>query len=212
MSKGKRALDLILATIGLLVTSPLWAAIALAIKLTSPGPILYRGIRSGRGGVPFTILKFRTMVIDAAQLGPPLTTKNDPRVTAVGRILRRSKLDELPQLINVLRGEMSLVGPRPEAPQYVAFYSPEERRVLDLCPGITGLAQLLYRDEEQFLPGSDTSRYYVSTLLPQKLALDLEYMRRRSLTLDLRILGETFLALVGWPLPRKDLPTQTDRG
>jgi len=148
---GKRALDLAVSTAGLLLLAPLFLLIAILVKIASAGPVLYRHERVGRGGERFGVLKFRTMCRGADQLGPALTTATDSRITPLGRHLRRSKLDELPQLWNVLVGEMSLVGPRPEAPGYVEFYSPAQRNVLSVRPGITDSASLAYRREEELL-------------------------------------------------------------
>src|SRR5436305_1549910 len=142
----KRVFDVAVSLLALVVLSPLLALIALAVKATSSGPVFHRGERIGRGGAPFRILKFRTMRINAS--GPGLTRGGDARVTPLGRILRRSKLDELPQLVNILRGEMSIVGPRPEAPEYVRLYTAEQRRVLTVRPGLTSPASLRYRHEE----------------------------------------------------------------
>ena len=193
---AKRLFDLTISLVGLVLLAPLWAAIALWIVLDSPGPVFFRGERVGREGRPFRILKFRTMIADAAQRGPGITTAQDPRVTRAGRFLRRFKLDELPQLLNVLKGEMSLVGPRPEAPRYVALYTEEQRRVLRVRPGITGVAALQFRHEERLLAGEDWERRYVEEIMPQKLALELAYLERASLGRDLSILLKTLLALL----------------
>ena len=151
MRAGKRALDIAASLAGLILLSPVLAAIAAAIKLDTPGTVFYRQERVGRAGVPFRIWKFRTMVAGAASLGGALTVGDDSRITEVGRLLRRFKLDELPQLANVLAGEMSLVGPRPEVARYVALYTEAQRRVLDLVPGITDPASIAYRDEAALL-------------------------------------------------------------
>src|SRR5688572_27718688 len=141
-----RLLDVSVSALALVLGSPLLAMIAAGVKLTSSGPVLHRARRVGRGGVVFTLYKFRTMTIDAERTGPAITRHNDPRVTPLGRFLRQTKLDELPQLVNTLLGDMSLVGPRPEDPSYVRLYSPDERRVLDVKPGITSAATVLHRD------------------------------------------------------------------
>jgi lipopolysaccharide/colanic/teichoic acid biosynthesis glycosyltransferase len=193
---AKRALDLLISILGLLLLSPLLLLLALWIKLDSRGPVLYRGKRVGKDGRPFVMYKFRTMVLEAERTGPAVTYKDDPRITKAGRFLRRTKLDELPQFFNVLRGQMSLVGPRPEDPSYVAFYTPEQRLVLSVKPGITGPTQLQYRDEASLLQGEGVDEEYVSRLMPQKLKLDLEYVRTRSLLLDLRILWQTATTLL----------------
>lgn len=190
----KRALDVALATVGLLVTSPVVLAAAIAVKLDSPGPALYNGVRVGRDGRTFQIHKLRTMRVSA---GPSVTAGDDLRITRTGRFLRRTKLDELPQLFNVLKGDMSLVGPRPEDPKYVAMYTPEQRRVLAVRPGITGPAVLAYIDEEELLRGEDVESAYVTRVMPAKLELDLKYVADASLGGDLRILGRTFARVVG---------------
>jgi lipopolysaccharide/colanic/teichoic acid biosynthesis glycosyltransferase len=191
-----RLLDLFASVTGLALLSPLLVLIAIAIKLDSPGSVFFRGQRVGRGGRLFKIYKFRSMVADAAQKGPGITTAGDPRITRVGEVLRRTKLDELPQLINVVRGEMSLVGPRPEDPRYVPLYTPEQRRVLSVRPGMTSPASLRFRHEEELLQGGDWERVYLSEVLPAKLQIELEYLERRSVWTDLRVIVQTVLALV----------------
>jgi lipopolysaccharide/colanic/teichoic acid biosynthesis glycosyltransferase/nucleoside-diphosphate-sugar epimerase len=188
-SAGKRLFDLVVAAVGLALVWPVLAGLAVLIKLDSPGSVFFRQERVGRHGRPFRIFKFRTMVDRAYALGPRLTQKRDPRITRVGVILRWLKLDELPQLFNVLAGHMSLVGPRPEDPHFVALYTPEQRRVLSVRPGIVGPSQINGRDETEMYPeGVDTERYYVEHILPAKLATDLEYVRRSGLLFDLRML------------------------
>jgi lipopolysaccharide/colanic/teichoic acid biosynthesis glycosyltransferase len=132
----KRTFDLFISFLVILIALPLWLAVAVAIKLDSPGPVFYRGPRVGKDGKPFHIYKFRTMVVDAPQRGPGITQGNDPRITRVGRFLRKLKIDEMPQLINILKGEMSIVGPRPEDPRYVAHYTPEQRRVVNTIEAV----------------------------------------------------------------------------
>jgi lipopolysaccharide/colanic/teichoic acid biosynthesis glycosyltransferase len=171
------------------------ALIALLIRLTSPGPILYRAWRVGRGGREFTLYKFRSMVVGAEKNGPGITAADDPRITPVGRILRRTKLDELPQLWNVLRGDMSLVGPRPEDPRYVAFYLPEQRRVLSVRPGITSLASIEYRHEEDSLRCAGCEERYIQEVMPAKLAMDLRYVEQATLPGDIVIILRTLRAL-----------------
>ena len=190
----KRIFDLAVSAVGLVVTSPIVLAAALAVKLESPGPAFYAGTRVGRGGRPFRILKLRTM--QAQPGGPSVTAGDDPRITRVGRVLRRSKLDELPQLLNVLRGEMSLVGPRPEDPRYVAHYTPEQREVLGVRPGMTGPTVLAFIDEEELLRGGDAESVYLAEVMPGKLAIDLKYVRHASFGGDLMILGRTALAVL----------------
>jgi len=192
---AKRALDLLISGLGLVLLSPLLLLLALWIKLDSAGPVLHEGQRVGQDGRPFHMYKFRTMVEGAEQRGPAVTYRDDPRITRAGRFLRRTKLDELPQLLNVAKGEMSLVGPRPEDPSYVELYTPEQRQVLSVKPGITGPTQLEYRDEASMLHGESVDEEYVSRILPEKLKLDLEYVRTRSLMLDLKILWQTATTL-----------------
>lgn len=200
-SRGKRALDLVAASGLLLVTFPLMVLAALAVKLSSPGPVLFRQKRVGRNGRLFELMKFRSMHA-AAGPGPGLTADNDPRVSSVGRVLRKWKIDELPQLFNVIRGDMSLVGPRPDLPEFCATLAGEQRQVLELDPGITGAATLIYRHEERILAGrgrDNISDYYVNQIYPDKVQVDLDYARKASLSGDLRILLRTFSAILVAP-------------
>ncbi len=193
---SKRAVDVMLGGLGLVIAAPVLAWAALAMRLSGDrGPFLYRARRVGEGGELFTILKVRTMTTDRG--GPKVTLAGDPRVTPVGRTLRRYRLDELPQLVNVVRGDMSLVGPRPEDPAYVDFDDPLHRRVFSAKPGITGLAQLAYRDEASLLEGPEAEQRYRDEILPAKLRLDAEYLDRRSTLLDLQILARTVGAVLG---------------
>ena len=191
----KRAFDVLAAGLGLIVLLPLLVLIALVVRLDSPGAALYRAQRVGRYGRLFWLYKFRSMVVDADRQGPGITSAEDGRITRVGRILRRTKLDELPQLLNVLRGEMSLVGPRPEDPRYVALYTSEQRAVLQVRPGITSPASLAYRYEETALVGEDWEQTYIEEVMPAKLAIDLAYVRQPGFWRDMVILARTFLAL-----------------
>jgi lipopolysaccharide/colanic/teichoic acid biosynthesis glycosyltransferase len=191
----KRVFDFVAACLGLVIQSPVFVLIALWVKLDSPGPVFYRGERVGKDGRLFRICKFRTMVAQAALAGPGITTKADRRVTRVGKFLRRTKLDELPQLMNVLCGEMSLVGPRPEDPRYVAFYTPEQRRVLSVRPGMTSLASVRYRDESSLLTGDDWERLYIEQIMPHKLAIEIEYLQHSGPWSDMQILLRTLWAL-----------------
>lgn len=191
----RRLLDIIASMAGLAVLSPLFVLVGLWIKLDSPGPVFYRAPRVGQDGRLFRLYKFRSMVIDADKRGPGITAAGDTRITSVGRFLRRTKIDELPQLINVLRGDMSLVGPRPEDPRYVAFYTPEQRRVLAVRPGITSAASLIYRHEEQLLSGEDWETIYRTKVLPEKLAIDLAYLEQRTLGSDLKLIFRTIAAM-----------------
>jgi lipopolysaccharide/colanic/teichoic acid biosynthesis glycosyltransferase len=188
-------LDLALGSLGLVLALPILIGIALAMRLSGDrGPFLYRARRMGEGGDVIEILKVRTMTVGSA--GPNVTVARDTRVTRVGRVLRRYRLDELPQLVNVVRGQMSLVGPRPEDPVYADLSNPTHRRVFTAKPGLTGLAQLDYHDEARLLVGDDSDRRYREDILPAKLRLDMEYLDRRSTRLDLEILVRTMLALL----------------
>lgn len=190
----KRIYDLVLASLGLLLLWPLFLLIAIAVKLSDGGPILFRQTRAGLGGKPFQIVKFRTMVPGAEARGPSVTQAGDPRVTRIGKVLRRAKLDELPQLWNVLVGEMTFVGPRPEVPRYVALYSEHQRRILALKPGITDPAALRFRDEERLLEGArDLDRVYIQDIMPRKIELSLAYARQASRWEDTKIILRTLL-------------------
>jgi lipopolysaccharide/colanic/teichoic acid biosynthesis glycosyltransferase len=206
---GKRALDVFSSAIGLLILSPLLVIIACCVKLGSRGPVVYRQIRVGQDGRPFQILKFRSMVVDASKRGLGITVSGDNRVTRVGRFLRRHKFDELPQLWNVLRGDMSLVGPRPELPVYVAGYTPEQRMVLSARPGITDPASLAYRHEEGLLAGQQNPEaFYRSQVLPDKLARNIHYIQKMSLQEDLRIILETMVSSVFISAEQRNSPTR----
>jgi lipopolysaccharide/colanic/teichoic acid biosynthesis glycosyltransferase len=192
----RRLVDMALAAGGLVLSLPVASAAALAVKLTSPGPVLHRAVRVGQHGGTFVLYKFRTMVVDADRLGPAVTAGRDPRITTVGRLLRRSKIDELPQLVNVLRGDMSMVGPRPEDPSYVARYSPAQRALLQARPGITGPASLAFRHEQELLADvADPESYYVDVVMPAKADLDLAYLVRRTVASDLGVIFRTVLSV-----------------
>ncbi|MBI3978896.1 MAG: sugar transferase [Chloroflexi bacterium] len=193
---SKRFFDAAVAAVGLVLLSPLFLALSVAIKAHDGGPVFHRATRVGRHGRLFRLYKFRSMVVDADRIGPALTAAGDTRITPVGRWLRQTKLDELPQLVNVLVGDMSLVGPRPEDPRYVALYTPEQRRVLQMRPGITSAASLAFRHEEAMLAGPDWETVYRTRVLPAKLAIDLEYLARRSLRSDIDLILRTVAALV----------------
>ena len=195
---AKRVFDLLGASLALLLLLPLMLAIALAIKLDSRGPVFFRQQRVGRRGVPFDIHKFRSMAADAPQRGPALTVGDDPRITRVGRWLRRTRLDELPQLLDVLAGTMSLVGPRPEVPQYVAHYPAALReRALSVRPGITDPSSLLYLDEAELLArAADPEREYIEVILPRKLQCAADYAAQASLRSDLGVLLRTLKLLL----------------
>ena len=195
----KRLFDVLMASCCLVLLSPLLALVACAILMTDPGPIIYRHQRVGRNGVPFYILKFRTMR-QVSSIQTDLTYRRDPRVTPLGRILRASKIDEIPQFVNVLRGDMSLVGPRPESPRYVEHYTPRMREALAVRPGMTGPASVLYSHQEHLLPAQNVDEYYVTVLMPRKMEINLYYVLHQSVWLDLRILLLTATALFK-PIP-----------
>jgi lipopolysaccharide/colanic/teichoic acid biosynthesis glycosyltransferase len=197
---GKRFFDASFSLFGLLLLSPLLALIAAAVKLTSPGPALFSQARTGLAGKPFPILKFRTMRVSAPNSGPLLTAAGDPRITPLGRWLRRTKVDELPQLFNVLAGHMSLVGPRPEVPRYTALYSPPQRKVFLARPGITGPSIIL--NEEQLMAAQpDKEQFYLAAILPAKLRVDLAYCANIRFSADIRCLFLTFARLFRRPAP-----------
>lgn len=200
---GKRLVDVGVSLIALVIVSPLLFLCAVLIKRSSPGPAFYRQERVGRGGRVFQILKLRTMFVDEDGRGARLASYETGRITPLGAWLRRLKIDELPQMWNVLRGEMSLVGPRPELAAYVASYTPEQRRVLTVRPGLTDPASLSYRNEEDLLRASaDPEQLYWNEILPRKLALNLAYIDRISFSCDLRLVFQT-LRSVFFPFASK---------
>lgn len=193
----KRFIDILVSGLVLLIISPCLLLLAVLVRLTSPGPAIYRGRRVGRYGKIFLMFKFRSMIEDAERQGGAATANGDPRVTRMGAFLRRFKLDELPQFWNVLRGDMSLVGPRPEVPDFVALYSGEERSVLAVRPGITDWASIWDIDEGKTLEGrADPEEAYRKLILPLKLRLQMHYVRNSSLSMDLRILAHTALRIL----------------
>ena len=187
----KRMLDLCVSAAAIVVLSPLLVSIALAVKMSSSGPVFYRGTRSGRHGRTFRIFKFRTMVANAEAMGGPTTGTNDPRVTRVGRFLRRTKLDELPQFLNVLVGDMSLVGPRPEVLQYTSQFQGEELLILQIRPGITDYSSIEFANLDDLVGNQDPDAYFREHVLPRKNALRVKYAKEWSLRGDLRILWAT---------------------
>ena len=195
---AKRLFDLVGACAALLLLLPVFLLIGLAIRLDGPGSVFFRQVRVGQGGRPFRIHKFRTMLADAQTPGPLVTVGRDVRITRVGHVLRHYRLDELPQFIDVLQGSMSLVGPRPEVPHFVAHYPPDlKARVLSVRPGITDPASLVYLDEaSQLAAAQDPERDYIERILPAKLALQAAYADGASLASDLRVLGRTLRMLV----------------
>lgn len=199
----KRSFDLFLSLLGLLFLAPLGLLVAILIKASDGGPVFFGQTRVGQFGKHFRIWKFRTMVPNADKLGISVTQGADPRITRVGRLLRKTKLDELPQLWNVFIGEMSFVGPRPEVPRYVALYTPEQREVLQLKPGITDLASLLFRNEEELLKAvPDVETFYVQYCLPRKLELNRQYAARATLVRDIGIILRTLFAIAGTKCPQ----------
>lgn len=198
MIRLKRVFDLFLTILGLGILWPLFLVVALLIKLDDGGPVFFRQERVGYKGRIFRIWKFRTMVVDAEQQGKLLTIGKDPRVTRVGRWLRKTKIDELPQLFNVLLGDMSFVGPRPEVPYYVALYTPDQWQVLDLVPGITDPASVKYRSESEVLAQvDDPEQTYIHEILPEKIRINLEYARSANVFTDLLVILQTLAAVIG---------------
>ena len=194
----KRAFDFIAALVGFILTAPIFFAIAFAIKLDSPGPVFYKGLRVGKQGKEFRMFKFRSMVQNADKIGGPSTAGDDPRLTRMGKFLKKFQLDELPQLINVIKGEMSIVGPRPEVPSEVKSLDFGTRKImLSVKPGITSLATLANPHEGEILKGSkDPHKTYVEKIKPEKIRLNLEYVRKKSFWLDMKIIIETFFVAV----------------
>ena len=193
----KRAMDIAISGCALLVIWPVLLLIALAIKIDDPGPVFYRQVRVGRNGKEFRIYKFRTMVVDADKKGLAITVGRDNRITRMGRLLRKTKLDELAQLINVFTGEMSFVGPRPEVPKYVNMYTPYQRQVLLVRPGITDYASIAYRNENDMLAGAeDPERMYIDVIMPDKIELNMKYLREISPLADIRLILSTIVAVI----------------
>lgn len=191
----KRAFDILCSFLGLTVLSPVLLVVSVLVAVTSPGGVFFRQERIGKDGKPFRIFKFRSMRKDNA--GLKIATGNDSRITPVGRFLRKSKIDELPQLINVLVGDMSFVGPRPEVADYVNLYTPYQRQVLLVRPGITGLASIRFRNENDLLTASDDpNRTYVEQIMPRKIDLDLEYIPHASVFYDIKLIFQTFAVVI----------------
>jgi lipopolysaccharide/colanic/teichoic acid biosynthesis glycosyltransferase len=185
----KRCFDLVVSGLALLSLSPVLLAVGLAVRLDSPGPILFRQVRIGLGGRPFTLLKFRTMIVGADRMAANVSASDDPRVTRCGRFLRRWYLDELPQLVNVLKGELSLVGPRPETPEFVDLYTESERRLLTVRPGLVGPSTLAFMDEAAILAqAEDPVSFYRTTLVHSRATADLQYLELRSFGFDVGVL------------------------
>jgi len=193
----KRVFDFLSSLVGLILVSPILLTVAILIKREDGGPVFYRGVRVGRFGKPFRIFKFRTMVLNAEKLGGPSTADDDPRITRVGKFIRKLKLDELPQLINVLKGEMSAVGPRPEVQMYVDMFTEEEKAILSVRPGITDWASIWNPDEGAILAGSsEPEKTYMEKIRPEKIRLQLKYVRERSFWNDLKIIAQTIITIM----------------
>jgi lipopolysaccharide/colanic/teichoic acid biosynthesis glycosyltransferase len=193
----KRLFDIVSSLLGLILISPVLVTLAIMIKKEDRGSVFYRGVRVGRFGKLFRIFKFRTMVLNAEKLGGASTADDDPRITRAGKFIRKFKLDELPQLINVLKGEMSIVGPRPEVQMYVDMFTEEEKAILNVRPGITDWASIWNPDEGAILAGSpDPEKTYMEKIRPEKIRLQLKYVRERSFWNDLKIIAQTIIAIV----------------
>ena len=203
-------MDVALSAAGLVALSPVIAFTAIRIKREDGGPVFYKAPRVGKDGRAFRMFKFRTMVVNADRIGGPSTANDDPRLTRVGHMIRRYKLDEIPQLINVVRGDMSLVGPRPEVQHYVDMYTPEERAILSVRPGITDWASIRYRNEGEILKGStDPEQAYMEKIRPGKIRLGLDYVKRQSLWTDVKILAQTARAVFKEP---SEVPAGDNQG
>ena len=194
---AKRAMDIVLSACALAILWPLLLLIALAIWIDDPGPVFYRQVRVGRNGKTFRIFKFRSMVMDADKKGLAITVGRDSRITRVGTVLRKTKLDELAQLLNVLLGQMSFVGPRPEVPKYVELYTPYQRQVLLVRPGITDYASIAYRNENDLLAGApNPEAMYIEQIMPDKIELNMKYLREISPLADIRLILKTIVAVI----------------
>lgn len=193
----KRCFDITASALGLLFLMIPFLIIAIIIKATSKGPVFFRQVRVGKDGKEFRIYKFRTMVVDAEKKGMQITVGADSRITGIGKFLRKTKVDELPQLINVLKGQMSFVGPRPEVPRYVALYDDYQRNILRIKPGITELASIVYRDENEVLAKSENpEETYINEIMPKKIALNIEYMQKLGFWYDIKLIFMTFAAIL----------------
>lgn len=193
----KRIFDFLVSLIGIIILLPIFIIVSIAIKLDSKGEVLFLQKRVGRYGKEFNIYKFRTMVTDAEKIGKQITVGKDNRITKVGAFLRKFKIDELPQLFNVLKGDMSLVGPRPEVPKYVALYNEKQRHVLDVRPGITDMASLRYKDENDILGKVDNpEEYYINVIMRDKLNLNLEYIEKSNVFFDIYLIIKTIIECI----------------
>ena len=188
----KRCFDILFSIVGVLLAAPFLLLVAIMIKCSSRGPVFFRQTRIRKGGSEFKIIKFRTMIVDAEKFGGQITPTNDPRITGIGKLLRKTKLDELPQLINVLLGEMSFVGPRPEVPHYVNLYTPDQQKVIDLVPGITDPASIKYSNEGEILAASsDPEKAYIDSIMPEKIRMNLEYAAKANIFTDMGVILKT---------------------
>jgi len=193
----KKIFDMIFSLLGIIILSPIFLVTSLLIKLGSSGPVLYKGTRVGKNKKLFKMYKFRTMVINADKIGGPSTSKNDSRLTKIGKIIRKYKIDEIPQLINVLKGEMSFVGPRPEVLEEVKTYTKEEKQILKIKPGITDWASIVFRNEGEILKGSENPhKTYIEKIRPEKHRLEIKYVKNHNIFIDLKILFKTILTIL----------------
>jgi lipopolysaccharide/colanic/teichoic acid biosynthesis glycosyltransferase len=193
----KRFLDMALSLVGIVCLLPVFLLISIIIKADTKGPVIFKQVRVGRNGSEFKILKFRTMIVDAEEQGMQITVGNDCRITRAGSFLRKTKLDELPQLFNVFLGDMSFVGPRPEVSKYVALYNDTQRRILQLRPGITDIASIEYRDENTLLAQSnDPEKEYIEEIMPKKLDFNIKYLHNISITYDIWIILKTIFVVI----------------
>ena len=193
----KRLFDMVASFLGVVILSPIFIIVSICIKIDSKGPVFFKQKRVGKDGQPFMIYKFRTMVTDAEKLGKQITVGDDNRITKVGKFIRKCKLDEIPQLINVLKGEMSLVGPRPEVPRYAELYDDYQAQVLLVRPGITDYASIEYRNENEILGKSaNPEEIYITEIMPTKIDLNMKYLKNISLTEDFKLIIKTILAVI----------------
>lgn len=194
---GKRIFDIAASSLGLVLLSPFLLLVSIAIKIDSRGPVFFRQVRAGQSKKTFRILKFRTMVTDAEKIGAQISSGDDPRITTVGQFLRKYKLDEFPQLINVFKGEMSIVGPRPELPRFVEAYDDDYREILTVKPGITDFASLEYKDENELLKAAeDPERQYLEEILPIKISYYHKYLKEQSLKTDVTLILKTLWNII----------------
>lgn len=193
----KRCFDICASLFGIILFLPFYILISLLIKLTSKGPVLFKQIRVGKNGKKFKICKFRTMIVDAEKKGLQITVGEDKRITKIGKILRKTKVDEMPQLFNVFLGQMSFVGPRPEVPKYVEQYNNEQNQILLIKPGITELSSIIYRNEsEELAKSSEPDKLYVEEIMPKKININLKYIKKMSLFYDIKLIFKTFWVVI----------------